>query len=122
MARILIIDDNPEIVAILKETLEDAGYEVMVADNGRSGLALHRARRTDVVITDIFMPVQDGIETILELRRDDPDVKIIAISGGGVFANLTYLPAAKQLGAVHSISKPFDCEEVVSAVRTLLGS
>ena len=122
MARILIIDDNPEICAILRETLESAGYEIMVAGDGRAGLALHRARRADLVITDIFMPEQDGIETILELQRDDPDVKIIAMSGGGLAGNLSYLPAARALGAVHSISKPFDCEEVLATVRTVLDS
>ena len=122
MAVILIIDDSPAIGSVLKETLEIGGYEVLVAGNGRDGLALHRARRADVVITDIFMPVQDGIETILELRRTDPDVKVVAMSGAGVFADLTYLPAAKQLGAVHSLSKPFDCEAILSTVRQLLAS
>ena len=120
MARILVIDDNPEICAILRETLEPAGYEVVVASNGRAGLVLHRARHADLVITDIFMPEQDGIETIIELRRGDPDVKIIAMSGGGSMRDLSYLPAARQLGAAHSISKPFDCENVLAIVNRLL--
>ncbi|MBI1734558.1 MAG: response regulator [Candidatus Rokubacteria bacterium] len=120
MARVLVIDDNPDIRALLREAFELHGYEVEVAANGRAALRLVRERPVDVVITDIFMPEQDGIETILELRRDFPDVKIIAMSGGGTTGNLSYLPAATQLGAVHSISKPFDCLEVVATVREML--
>ena len=121
MARVLVIDDNPDIRALLREAFELHGYDVEVAHNGRVGLRLMHEHRVDVVITDIFMPEQDGIETILELRRDFPSVKIIAMSGGGTTGNLTYLPAAQQLGAVHSVSKPFDCLEVVATVRQLLG-
>ena len=121
MARVLVIDDSPDIRAILREAFELHGYDVEVAHNGRVGLRLLREQPADVVITDIFMPEQDGIETILELRRDFPDVKIIAMSGGGTTGNLSYLPAAQQLGAVHSVAKPFDCLEVVATVRELLG-
>jgi len=120
MARILIVDDNAEICAILQEALEDARYDVIVAGNGRMGLERYREGNVDLVITDIFMPEQDGIETIMELRRLDPDVKIIAMSGGGSIRDFTYLPAARQLGAVHSFAKPFDVNEVVGMVRELL--
>jgi DNA-binding NtrC family response regulator len=122
MARVLVIDDNPDIRAILREAFELHGYEVDVAQDGRAGLRLIRERSVDVVITDIFMPEQDGIETILELRRDFPGVKIIAMSGGGATGNLSYLPAAQQLGAVHSVEKPFDCLDVVATVQRLLES
>jgi DNA-binding NtrC family response regulator len=120
MARVLVIDDSPDIRAILREAFELHGYEVEVAHNGRVGLRLVRERPVDVVITDIFMPEQDGIETILELRRDFPDVKIIAMSGGGTTGTMHYLPAAQQLGAVHSVAKPFDCLAIVETVRELL--
>jgi DNA-binding NtrC family response regulator len=120
MARVLVIDDNPDIRAILREAFELHDYEVAVASNGRAALRIVREQPVDVVITDIFMPEQDGIETILELRRDFPNVKIIAMSGGGTTGNMSYLPAAQQLGAVHSISKPFDCLAVVATVREML--
>jgi CheY-like chemotaxis protein len=120
MARVLVIDDNPDIRALLREAFELHGYDVEVAHNGRVGLRLMREQAIDVVITDIFMPEQDGIETILELRRDFPDVKIVAMSGGGTTGNLTYLPAAQQLGAVHSVAKPFDCLAMVATVGELL--
>lgn len=68
------------------------------------------------------MPEKDGIETILEMRRDFPDVKVIAMSGGGATGNLAYLPAARQLGAVRTITKPFQCAAVVAAVRELLAT
>jgi DNA-binding response OmpR family regulator len=121
MARVLVIDDNPEIRSILAEALELAGYDVDVAPDGRAGVARQRARPADLVITDIFMPEQDGIETILELQREFPGVKIIAISGGGATRNLEYLPAARQLGAVRTIPKPFNCDDVIAAVGELLG-
>jgi DNA-binding response OmpR family regulator len=121
MARVLVIDDSPDIRAILREAFELHDYDVDVAPNGRLGLQRMRERPADVVITDIFMPEQDGIETILELRREFPGVKIIAMSGGGTSGNLTYLPAAQQLGATHSVAKPFDCLAVVATVSALLG-
>ena len=120
MAHVLVIDDNPEICSILQEALEDAGYDVIVAGNGRAGVERYLEGGVDLVITDIFMPEQDGIETILELRRANPDVKIIAMSGGGSVRDFTYLPAARQLGAVHSMAKPFDVHEVLATVRQLL--
>ncbi len=120
MARVVVIDDNPEVRAILREALELHGYDVEVATNGRAGLEVVREWAADLVITDIFMPEKDGIETIMDLQRDHPNVKIIAMSGGGTTGNMTYLPAAQQLGAVRSIAKPFNCLEVVRTVRELL--
>jgi DNA-binding response OmpR family regulator len=120
MPHVVVIDDNSDLLAILREALELAGYTVDVAPDGRAGLALLRARRPDLVITDIFMPELDGIETILEIRRDFPGLPIIAMSGGGTLGNMSYLPAAGQLGAVHTLSKPFDCAELVATVRELL--
>jgi CheY-like chemotaxis protein len=82
MVRILIIDDNDPFRYLLRLTLEQAGYEVVDACNGREGLSRYRAAPTDVVIIDLFMPTQEGLETIQALRRERPTVKIIAISGG----------------------------------------
>lgn len=120
MATVLVIDDNPDVRDLLSEALEVAGYQVEVASDGGAGLRRLAERRFDLVITDIFMPEKDGIETILEMRRDYPGVKIIAMSGGGATGNLAYLPAARQLGAIRSITKPFVCANVVATVRELL--
>src|SRR5437763_15450494 len=83
MARVLVIDDHTEIRELLRLTLQAAGYDVVVAPNGREGLEIHRERPAELVITDIFMPEQEGLETIQELRRQSPRPKIIAMSGGG---------------------------------------
>ena len=83
MARILLIDDSEDLRAMLGDELVAAGYEVTAVANGHAGLAAVREAHVDVVVTDIFMPERDGLETIAELRRDFPRIKVIAISGGG---------------------------------------
>jgi CheY-like chemotaxis protein len=121
MRRVLVIDDHLEIRELLRDTLEGAGYEVAVAANGREGLEIHRREPADLVITDIFMPEQEGLETIEALRRQSPCPKIIAMSGGGRLGTLEYLPAAEQFGADRAIGKPFDYETMLATVRDVLG-
>jgi DNA-binding NtrC family response regulator len=121
MKRVLVIDDDDQIRSLLREMLELVGYVVVDAPDGKSGARLFRKQPTDLVITDIFMPEQEGLETIRELRRDYPEVKIIAISGGGATGHLAYLPAAEKFGALRTFSKPFDLHEMLDAVRELLG-
>jgi DNA-binding NtrC family response regulator len=121
-ARILVIDDEREIREMLRDLLRTQGYEVMTAANGTAATRLHQQQPADLVITDIFMPEKEGIETILELQRGWPGLKIIAISGGGGDHNVDYLGAARQLGAFCSISKPFDLDDLLAAVRDALGS
>ncbi|HXH83975.1 MAG TPA: response regulator [Candidatus Tectomicrobia bacterium] len=120
MARILVIDDDPDVREIVREALEAAGHEVREADDGDGGLALLRQSPADLVITDIFMPGKEGLETILDVRQEFPGIKIIAISGGGGLRTLDYLPAAREFGAILAIPKPFDCDLLVAAVRDLL--
>ena len=120
--RIVVIDDEPRIREMLEEVLRDAGYDVVTAPSGASVSRLQREQPADLVITDIFMPEQEGIETILELRATWPNLKIIAISGGGGDFTVNYLAAAEQLGATRSISKPFSVEQLLSAVRDVLAS
>ncbi len=120
MARILIIDDDVHILAMLRMMLERENYDVMDAINGKEGLKRHRKAPADLIITDIFMPEKDGIETIRELRRDFPGVSIIAMSGGGKNDLGTYLGVAKALGALYTFAKPFENEELLNAVREIL--
>ncbi len=122
MARILVADDNEDICELLRVMLSATGHEVVVAPDGASALALLRARPVDLLITDIFMPGKEGLETIMELRRDFPSVKIVAMSGGGKLGELQYLEDAVQLGAVRSILKPFREAEILAVVREALAS
>src|SRR5438093_11455022 len=83
MARILFIDDDPPTLDLFGQILKGAGHEVIMARDGVTGIALYLKNPTDLIITDIMMPVKDGMEVISELKRDFPEVKIIAISGTG---------------------------------------
>lgn len=121
-ARILVIDDEEEVREILKQMLELDGYEVLTAENGNQGLKLFRKHQIDLVITDIIMPEKEGIETIIELRNEKSDVKIISISGGGRINPIDYLAMAKKLGAIKSFTKPFERKKLLKAVEELLGN
>jgi CheY-like chemotaxis protein len=120
MPKILVIDDDAIVRQTLTTVLEDGGYEVFMADDGLRGMTAFRSGRPDLVITDIIMPEQEGLQTITEIRRERPDAKIIAISGGGRIANTDFLKMAKALGAMAAIPKPFDPDELVSVVRACL--
>jgi CheY-like chemotaxis protein len=118
--RILVIDDEEFMQDIIKEMLELEGYVVVTAGNGRKGLELYRKEPCDLVITDIFMPEMEGLETIRELRRHAPKVKVMAISGGGERGMVSFLSHAKRFGALRTLEKPFSREALVTAVRDLL--
>ncbi len=119
MATILVIDDDQEVREFLVTVLERAGHEVSAASNGRDGVVMFRENPVQVVITDIIMPEKDGIETILDLRREHPDLKVIAISGGGRTTPENYLHSARLLGADRAMRKPFKNEEILRAVAEL---
>ena len=122
MKRILVIDDEMLIRQMLRQTLEGAGYEVVDASDGREGLRLYRESPTDLIIIDIIMPVKEGVETIIEFRRDFPDVKIIAISGGSRgLDSQSCLSYVKALGISHRFTKPFHRKELLEAIHELLG-
>jgi CheY-like chemotaxis protein len=120
MTRILIIDDDNQARQVLRQKLERAGYEVVEARDGDEGLQRYRVTPVDLVITDILMPEKEGLEVIRELRRADPELKIIAISGGGRTGLLDFLPVAEKLGAQRTFHKPFRLQEVLTAVHELL--
>lgn len=121
MGRILVVDDDRRMAATLGAALEFGGHKVQIAHAGRTAIALYRQAPADLVITDVYMPDKDGIETILELRDEFPDVKIIAISGGGAL-QFDRLPEAGLLGAHRVFAKPFDLDRMLEAARELLDS
>ena len=121
MARILVIEDEGDVRSLYSRILKHAGHDVIEAPDGNVGLDLYRENPADIVITDIIMPEKEGIELIIELRRDFPDVKIIAVSGGGQrMESATCLSLAKGLGAARTLAKPFSQQELVDTVREVL--
>ena len=120
--RILVIDDDEQMRVLLQQAMQWAGFEVVAAENGRKGQQLFEEQPADLIITDLIMPEQEGLETIRSLKQGYPKVKIIAISGGGRIGPEAYLPAAMELGADRIFAKPFDVKELISAVQELLGN
>lgn len=120
MAKILVIDDDVEIRRVIRRELEHHGHEVTEADDGASGVRVYHDCPSDLVITDIIMPEKDGLELMIELRRQYPELKFIAISGGGRHALLDYLPAAERLGATRCVKKPISAVEFVNIVHEVL--
>ena len=118
MAKILIIDDDPQIRRLVVEILANAGHEIFDVKDGEEGLRLVQTQRPALVITDILMPEIDGLEVIRELRRDTPRIPAIAISGGDAI----YLRMAKRLGATTTLVKPFRPMELLKAVDESLAS
>jgi len=104
----------------VRRILERAGYDVLEAGDGAAGLRLHQHEGADLVIVDIFMPEQDGIELIRELRRASPGAKIIAMSGGGRSGKIDLLKDAAVFGAARTLWKPFEMTDLLAAVRDLL--
>jgi len=119
MARILVIDDDALVRTTISVILERAGHEIVLAPDGQVGVLEYGRSAFDLVITDILMPEQEGIETIVALRKANPDVKILAISGGGRAGNQDYLLIAEKFGANASLQKPFDPDDLVARVEAL---
>jgi CheY-like chemotaxis protein len=120
MAHILIVDDEPDVVSTIIKILRHEPCDVAGVSNGEEAVEYCRKNPVDVMITDLVMPVKEGIETILELRKTYPNIKIIAISGGGKKRTDTYLSMAKNLGAQYVFNKPVPIHDLLKAVRTLL--
>ena len=120
MASILIIDDEKPILDFLKERLMGEGFNVLTAIDGKEGMNLFNDNQVDLVITDIIMPDKDGFGTIIELKRICPDIKIIAMSGGGRGHPKYYLETAKSFGAQYTFEKPFKTSDLVEAVHEML--
>lgn len=119
MARILVIDDDILVRMAIKAVLERAGHEVILASDGQAGMREYGSHAVDLVVTDMLMPEQDGIETILALRKTNPFIKILAISGGARINSQDFLPVAEKLGANASLRKPFGPDDLVAQVTAL---
>jgi two-component system, chemotaxis family, chemotaxis protein CheY len=117
---VLVVDDNATVRQITRRMLETAAFAVIEAANGIEALRLYRSERPDLVVCDIFMPEQDGLELIRHLREEFPDVKILAMSGGGFKGKMNLLPSARQLGATDVLAKPFPKSELLAAVDAIL--
>lgn len=123
MASILVIDDDPAILRSLRKVLESAGHEVTEAPDGMKALRWFAGRPTDLVLTDIYMPEMDGLELTMRLREAFPEVRVLAMSGGGFIDKGQILKAAEILGARQILEKPFTPDQVLEAVeRALAGS
>ncbi|HZS94734.1 MAG TPA: response regulator [Chloroflexota bacterium] len=121
MPSVLVVDDEDQIRSMIRRTLEEAGYEVHEARDGKEGLHQYRRCPTDLVIMDILMPDQDGLESIIALRREFPSAKIIAITGGSdMIGILNHLDVAQMLGARRTLHKPFDMQALLEAARAEL--
>ena len=118
--RLLIADDNADLRESLRLILERFGYEVCLAADGTRALELQRLAPADVLITDIFMPERDGLETITAFRREFPRTRIIAMSGGGVrVGGKIYLDTAGAAGADATLRKPFDPGALLCVLQSL---
>ena len=120
--RILLIEDDARLRTTLAELLRHAGFEVIEAEEGGQGIALFAEKAADLVITDLIMPGKEGMETILELRQAHPQIKILAMSGGGRLRAAEYLPIAAAAGADQTIEKPFSIDKLLLLVNDLLES
>jgi len=122
LKRILVVDDEAQIRTMLTQMLEQEGYTVHTAENGEEGISLVRRYAFDLVITDMIMPVKDGLKFIMELVRDYPEQKILAISGGGAIKAERYLTMAGYLGDIATLEKPFKRDVFLESVRKQLAA
>ena len=121
MARILIIDAAAPLRGVLVEALELAGHDVLQAEDGRQGIEVFRAEPFEVIVTDIVMPNREGLETIITLHREFPEVGVIAMSGA-VSNSKVYLDMAARLGAHRTLAKPFTPRQLHDAIAAVLGA
>ncbi len=120
MPGVLIVEDEKELREMLKTSLLRRKMNVFEAANGKDAIVHFKPSITDLVITDIIMPEEDGLKVIMKLRELKPEIKIIAISGGGKAGPGSYLKLAKALGADAVFSKPFSISDLISKIEELV--
>jgi CheY-like chemotaxis protein len=121
MAGILVVEDDPALRDLLRDTLEKRKHTVITAADGREAIAKFRPSVVDLVVTDLLMPEEDGLMVIMKIKEIKPSTRIIAISGGGKAGPGSYLLMAGKLGADHVFSKPFLPSELVQKIKEILG-
>lgn len=114
--KILIIEDDEQIAKAVQRKMELEGYDTVMALNGKEGIERYEKDTFDVVITDLIMPEQDGIETIQHIKKNHPEQAIIATSGGGLIDAKSYLDVAEKLGVSYHLEKPFKLKDLHSLV------
>jgi CheY-like chemotaxis protein len=121
MARILLVDDNAELLAMESMVLRHVGHEVVTAGSGKEALVEAQKSTFCLLITDVVMPEMNGLDIIMDLRRRQPLLKIIAVTGGGEMNAVSYLNVARKLGATRTLAKPVSGGQLLSAVTGVLG-
>ena len=121
MANVLLVEDEPLVLETLSSAIKSSGHTVVTASNGVLGLKRFAEQQFDLVVTDIIMPDKEGIEMILEMRRQKPDAKIVAISGGGRTGNVEFLKMAESFGAMATLKKPIRLAELLKVLSEYLG-
>lgn len=121
MLKVLVIDDEAMVRKIVRKMLERSGHKVVEAENGKLGIELLTSDAFDLVITDIIMPEMEGIETLINVKRQRPDTQVIAMSGGGRTGNVDFLQTAQKLGAAAILHKPFTMNSLSTAVEEACG-
>lgn len=119
---VLVVDDDPGMRDMIRDWLTPSGYNLLYADSGKEGTKIFRRQRVDLVLLDVFMPDQDGIEVLMELRRIAKSPKVVMMSGGGVMKLEQVLKLASKLGATETLPKPFTPIELTQTVHRLIGS
>jgi len=120
MAGILIVEDDKDLREMLKTLLTKRKYTVLEAGDGKEAILHFKPAITDMVITDLLMPDEDGLKVIMKIKEIKPDIKIIAISGGGKAGPGNYLNVARALGADEVFPKPFSLNELISKIESIL--
>jgi two-component system chemotaxis response regulator CheY len=121
LARILVVDDEPIIRDLVRKTLEKVDHEVAEAEDGEVALELSREKPFDLVVADLFMPVMDGLQLIVQLREVSPNTKVVAISGSMYERKPRFLEIAGRMESVVTLAKPFTAEALLTAVEESLG-
>ncbi len=122
MARILVVDDEAAVRAAIRKILSRAGHDVLEAADGKTALTMYQNDPVDVIIMDIYMPEMDGIEATIRLKHEFPDMKIVAVSGGGYLDKAKILEREARLGTLRTLAKPLHEQDILDAVSDALGS
>jgi len=122
MANVMVVDDEVAVRNLIKEVLSDSGHDIVEAANGEEACEIINEITIDLVVTDLVMPEKSGLELIMDLAENYPDLPVIAISGGGgITGRFDYLPIAKLIGAKQIVNKPFKIDEIRKLVHDILG-